>query len=81
MKLHDLYTNTHSSWLHENTTRDQCHQTDEWFMGKTLADDFIPCLTTKDTVSVTGLNINKYSVIYTKDLKPGVLPAVKPGAS
>lgn len=81
MKLHNLYENTHSNWLHENATREQCHQTEEWFVGKALTEDFTPCLTTKDTVRLTGLNVNKYSVIYTKDLKQGASTSSKQGAS
>lgn len=76
MKLHEAFKKYHDTWLHENTTRDQCHQSDEWFLGKASNEGFLPCLTTKDTGRVSGLNVNKYSVVYTKDLKQG--PVVCP---
>lgn len=71
LKLHNQFENIHSSWLHENTTRDQCHQTEEWLLGKgtsSATENFLPCLTTKDSGRVGGMTVNRYSVVYTKDL-------------
>ncbi|XP_065661588.1 paired amphipathic helix protein Sin3a isoform X2 [Hydra vulgaris] len=71
MRLHSIYKTSHEAWLHENTTRDQCHQTELWFTGKDGSEDMMSCITTKDVFKHGGININKYSVIYTKDSKNG----------
>jgi len=77
MKLHKNFQAFHNQWLSENVSRDQGHIADDWFNGKaTEAEDFLPCLTTKDSGRSGGLNINRYSVVYTKDLKEG--PATLP---
>merc|ERR1712048_869324 len=78
LKLHNAFESHHSSWLLENTTRDQCHQTEEWLLGKTMSDNFLPCLTTKDSGRVGGMTVNRYSVVYTKDLNKGPVVSPKP---
>jgi len=68
-KLHEIYATIHSSWIHENTTRDQCHQADDWLIGKASSEEMLPCTTSKDSYKYGGININKYSVVYNKDAK------------
>lgn len=72
VQLHATYSNVHSAWLLENTTRDQCRQTEEWLNGKSDVEEMLPCLTTKASSKNGGISVNKYSVVYTKDLKQGL---------
>ncbi|XP_062816074.1 paired amphipathic helix protein Sin3b isoform X2 [Anolis carolinensis] len=65
LRLHRRFEEWHRRWLVRHASREAPELLRDWLMGE-ADEDLLPCKTTRETLSVHGLPVNRYRVQYSR---------------